>query len=368
MARSKVKVTGRREAPVRTFEALSVQDFEQAARGVLPDAVYEFIAGGAADEITVRWNREAFDHLRLSPRVLADVSRVQTGLSLLGTELPHPILLAPAAYQKLVHPEGELAAARGAASSGAVFVLSSNATVSLEDVARAGGAPLWFQLYVQSDREMNREMIERAAAAGCKALCVTVDTPVLGPRNREQRAGFSLPPGLSLPMNPQNLKARQKSALGSQEAGRRVSVTWKDIEEFRALSTIPVVLKGILHPDDAEQAARIGVSGIIVSNHGGRNLDTALATVDALPRIVDRVGARMPVLVDGGIRRGTDVLKCLGMGASAVLVGRPYLFGLAVSGAAGVARVLEILRHELELAMALTGKARLSDLDRSLFG
>lgn len=358
----------RPDPPKRKLEPLSLEDFEVAARAALPDAVYQFIAGGAADEITVRWNREAFDRLRLCPRVLVDVSRVETRLSLFGSDLAHPVLLAPAAYQKLVSPEGELATAKGAASSGSVFVVSSNATLPIEKVARVPGAQLWFQLYVQSDKGMNREMIERAAAAGCKALCVTVDTPVLGPRNREQRAGFSLPPGLSLPMNPQNLKARQKSALGSEQAGRRVSVTWRDIEEFRSQSAIPVVLKGILHPEDAEQAVRVGVNGIIVSNHGGRNLDTALATFDALPPVVDRIRGRIPILVDGGIRRGTDVLKSLAMGASAVLVGRPYLYGLAVAGAKGVARVVEILRRELELAMALTGRARLCDLDRSLFG
>jgi 4-hydroxymandelate oxidase len=244
-----------------------------------------------------------------------------------------------------------------------VFVVSSSSTVSVEDIATVATSPLWFQLYVQPDQGMNRELLQRAQAAGCKAACVTVDTPVLGPRNREQRAGFRLPPGLTVPMNPQNLKAR--SAAGSS---KRVSVTWKDIGEFQSMSSMPVLLKGILHPEDADQAVRLGVAGIIVSNHGGRNLDTAPATIDALPGVVDRVAGRIPVLVDGGIRRGTDVVKALALGAAAVQIGRPYVYGLAVDGADGVSRVVQILRDELEMSMALLGRPRIADLDRSVIG
>jgi 4-hydroxymandelate oxidase len=342
---------------------VSLRDFEEAARKKLASPVYDFLAGGAADEITIRWNREAYDRLALRPRVLVDVSQVDTRVKLLGLDLPHPILLAPVAYQKLLHPEGEVAAARGAGAAKALYVFSSSATVAVEEVARIATSPLWFQLYVQADRGVNKEIIGRAAAAGCKALCVTVDTPVIGPRNREQRAGFTLPPGLSVPMNPQNVKARGKAG-----SSKRVSVTWKDIEEFQSISPVPVLLKGVLHAEDADRAARMGLGGVIVSNHGGRNLDTAPATIDALPEVVDRVAGRMPVLVDGGIRRGTDVLKALARGASAVMIGRPYAYGLAVNGAAGVERVVEILRVELEMAMALVGRPTIAALDRSLLG
>jgi len=339
-----------------------LSDFEGAARSKLSKVAYDFVAGGAADEITIRWNREAYDRKSLRPRVLVDVSKVETRVRLLGLDLPHPILLAPGAYQKLLHREGEVATARGAASAEAVFVVSSNATVSIEDIAKVATAPLWLQLYAQSDAGRNREIIERAQAAGCKALVVTVDTPAIGPRNREQRGGFTLPKGLKLPMNPQNEGERKA------RTHQRVSLTWKDIEAFRALSQIPVLLKGILSPDDADQAVQRGADGILVSNHGGRNLDTAPATLDALPAIVDKVAGRVPVLVDGGIRRGTDIVKAVAEGAAAVLIGRPYMYGLAVAGAEGVADVVRILRTELEMALALCGRARLSDLDRSVLG
>jgi len=347
----------------KTSEPVCLQDFEEAARQKLAPSTWDFLAGGAADEITIRWNREGYDRLRLKPRVLVDVSQIDTRVKLLGLDLPHPILLAPVAYQKLLHKDGEVAAARGAGASESVFVVSSSGNVAVEDIAKVATSPLWFQLYVQPDLAQNRDLLQRAQAAGCKAACVTVDTPVLGPRNREQRAGFRLPPGLDVPMNPQNVKAR---AAGG--TAKRVPVTWKDVEKFQSLSSMPVLLKGVLHPDDADQAARMGVGGILVSNHGGRNLDTAPATIDALPAIVDRVGGRIPVLVDGGIRRGTDVVKALAIGASAVLIGRPYAYGLAVGGAEGVARVVKILRTELEMAMALVGRPRIADLDRSIVG
>jgi 4-hydroxymandelate oxidase len=355
---------GRGKAP----ELVALQDYEDAARRKLPAATLDFLAGGAADELTIRWNREAYERLRLRPRALVDVSTVDTRVSLFGLHLPHPILLAPLAYQKLFHRDGEIATAKGAASSGALYVVSSSATTSVEEIARATSAPLWFQLYVQSDMGVNREIVARAAAAGCKALCVTVDTPAVGPRNREQRSGFTLPPQMTLPMNPQTLKARRtKLSSSSVASSRRVSVTWKQIEEFLKMSSVPVLLKGILHPDDAEQAVSLGVHGLIVSNHGGRNLDTAMATIDALRDVAARVSRRIPVLVDGGIRRGTDVLKALALGASAVLIGRPYAYGLAVGGAEGVARVVNILRGELELAMALSGRPSIPAMDPSLF-
>lgn len=342
---------------------VSVGDYEAAAKSKLPQNAYDFIAGGAADEITIRWNREGYDRKVLRPRVLRDVSKIDTRVKLFDLDLPHPILLAPAAYQLLLHPHGELAAAKGAGATNTVYVVSSNANRAIEDIAKVATSPLWLQLYAQTDAGRNKDLIERAQAAGCKALVVTVDTPVIGPRNREQRNGFVLPTTLKLPMNPENFSQRQSG--GSYQ---RVSLTWDDIERFRALCKVPVVLKGILDPDDADEAAKRGMGGVIVSNHGGRNLDTAPATIDALPAIVDKVAGRFPVLVDGGIRRGTDVVKALAEGAAAVLVGRPYLYGLAVAGAAGVESVIKILRTELEMAMGQVGRPRISDLDRSVLG
>ena len=351
-------------------EAVALADFELLARERLPHMVWEYIAGGAGDENTARWNLEAFERIRVLPRVLVDVSRINTNVELFGQRLPHPIVLAPTAYQRLVHSEGEMATARGAGAAGAVFVVSTLATTAIEEIAAAARMPLWFQLYVQPDRGFTRELVARAEAAGCGALCVTVDTPVVGVRNRETRAKFALPQGLGHP-NLEGLKA------AAQTPGHRPSeneiystlfasdLTWKDVEWFLSFAKIPVLLKGILHPADAEQAVKTGVAGLIVSNHGGRNLDAVPATAEALPRVTEKVAGRVPVLVDGGIRHGTDVLKALALGASAVMVGRPYLYGLAVAGAEGVARVVNILRSELEMAMALAGRPTIASIDRS---
>jgi 4-hydroxymandelate oxidase len=338
---------------------------------------HAYIAGAAADEITLRWNREALDRTALRPRVLVDVSKIDTRLKLLGEDLPHPILLAPAASHRIVHPRGELATVQGAAASEAVLIVSSAATTSFEEIARApmrsgraaAAVPLWFQLYAQKDRGFTRALVERVVAHGCGALVLTVDTPVIGIRDREVRAGFVLPPGLEHPnlkgSFPGELRAehRPTDPLGIYSPALDPSLTWKDVAWLRSIAPVPVVLKGILDPEDAALAVSEGAGGIIVSNHGARNLDTAVATADALPAIVEKVAGRIPVLVDGGIRRGTDVLKLLALGASAVLIGRPYLYGLAIAGAEGVARVVQLLRRELEMAMALTGRTSLKAID-----
>jgi 4-hydroxymandelate oxidase len=359
----------RDDAPIPE-DAVSLTDFEPLARERVARMAYEYVCGGAADEITLRWNREAFDRLRLKPRVLVDVAHLDTRVTLLGRELPFPILLAPTAYHRLVHPEGERATARGAAAAGATFVLSSFATTPIEEVARAGAA-LWFQLYVQPDRGFTRELVRRAEAAGCRALCVTVDTPIAGARNREVRAGFELPPGVELPLLA-GLQ-QQDPRYGHRPKHREIfssvldpTLTWKDVEWLRSFARVPLLLKGVLDPEDAERAVGTGVAGLIVSNHGARNLDTVPATLDALPPIAERVAGRVALLLDGGVRRGTDVLKALALGASAVLIGRPYLYGLGAAGAAGVQRVIEILRSELEMALALTGRRSLAEVDRSL--
>jgi len=331
---------------------LSLFDFEADAHTRISHGAWERLSGAAADEITLRWNREAYDHIRLKPRILVDVSKLDTRVTLFGQEFSHPILLAPTGGQKFIHPEGELAAVRGAAAAHATYVISSSASMRVEEIAKAATGPVWFQLYVQRDRGFTKDLVQRAEDSGCRVLCVTVDSPNHGARNREDRAKGDLPER-ELP----NLKG--KDYLDP-------TLTWKDIDWLRSFSRKPVLLKGVLNPDDAAIAVKAGVAGIIVSNHGARNLDTVPATLDALPLVVEKVAGRIPVLVDGGIRRGTDVVKALALGAAAVEIGRPYLWGLGIAGAAGVTRVVEILRKELELAMQLTGRPTIASIDRSV--
>jgi 4-hydroxymandelate oxidase len=351
-------------APVNLF------DYEELARKRLPAMAYEYIAGGAGDEVTLHDNRSRFDGIRLKPRVLRDVSTLDTSTTLFGQRLAYPIVLAPTAYHKITHPEGETATARGAGAAHATMCVSSFATTSIEDVAKAATGPLWFQLYVQSDRGFTKALVQRAEAAGCRALLVTVDTPVSGVRNREVRAGFRLPPGLER----ENLKglAGGATTLSHAEEGSIYSaifdpkLTWAGIEWIRSFAKVPVLLKGILSPEDAALAVQHGADGIVVSNHGARNLDTVPATITALPLVAAAVGGRIPVLMDGGIRRGTDVVKALALGARAVLIGRPYLWGLSVDGADGVQRVMSILRSEFQAAMALCGRTSLPAIDKSV--
>ena len=350
----------------------SLGDFEKAARAVMTPIAREYVIGGAGDEHTLAWNQSAYSDIKLRSRIMVDVSKIDTSVRLFGRELPYPILLSPTAYHKLVHPEGEIATVRGAAAAHATMVVSSFATVKIEDVARAAaGSPLWFQLYVQPDRGFTRALVERAVASGCQALCVTVDTPVLGARNRETRVAFKLPDGVTR-ANLEGLTGVDATASHRPPEGAIYSavleprLTWKDVEWLRGFAKVPVLLKGVMDADDARKAVDAGASGLIVSNHGARNLDTVPATVTALPRVVDAVAGRVPIIVDGGIRRGTDVLKALALGASAVGIGRPYLYGLAVDGSNGVSRVMQILRTELEMAMALTGRTSVRDIDRTV--
>jgi 4-hydroxymandelate oxidase len=331
---------------------LSLFDFEAEAQKHISHGAWARISGGAADELTLKWNHEAYEKIRLKPRALVDVSKLDTRVTLFGQEFSYPILLAPTGGQKFVHPEGELAAVRGAAAVKATYVISSSASIRVDDIAKAATAPVWFQLYVQRDRAFTRDLVQRAEDSGCRALEVTVDSPTFGARNREDRAKGELPER-ELP----NLKG--KDYLDP-------TLTWKDIDWLRSFARRPVLLKGILNPDDADIAVKAGVAGIVVSNHGARNLDTVPATIDALPLIAERVAGRVPVIVDGGIRRGTDVVKALALGARAVQIGRPYLWGLGIAGADGVARVVEVLRHEFELAMMLVGKSSLASVDRSV--
>jgi 4-hydroxymandelate oxidase len=342
-------------------DLFSIPQYEERARGLMSVPAWEYYDQGCADDVTVRWNREALQRLRLESRVMVDVERIDTSTSLFGRTLAHPILLAPAAAHMLVHPEGEVATARGAGAAAAIMVLSTNANCRVEAVAAAATQPLWFQLYVNRDRAIARDLIQRVESAGCAALCVTVDQPVIYARDRVSRHADALR-ALPLP----NIPTPIAGGLTQTSASRTRSLTWKDLEWFRSVTKLPVVLKGVMHPDDAEQAVQAGADAIIVSNHGGRALDGVAATIDALPRVADRVARRMPVLMDGGIRRGGDVLKALARGADAVLIGRPYLYGLAVNGSDGVQHIVEILRREFETAMALTGRTTIAQIDRTV--
>ncbi len=379
---ARARKTRRQARPqVRLDSLLNLFDFERAAAARMTPEAHAYIAGAAADEITLRWNREALERIALRPRVLVDVSKIDTRLKLLGEDLPHPILLAPAASQRIVHPRGELATVEGAAAAQALLIVSAAATTGFEEVARAASAAggpaatavaLWFQLYVQKDRGFTRALVERVVAEGYRALVLTADTPVIGLREREVRGGFVLPAGLEHPnlkgSFPAQLRAehRPTDPLGIYSPALDPSLTWKDVGWLKSLAKVPLLVKGILDPEDGARAVSEGADGIIVSNHGARNLDTAVATAQALPAVVEKVAGRIPVLADGGIRRGTDVVKLLALGANAVLIGRPYLYGLAVGGAEGVERVVRLLRRELEMAMALTGRTSLRAIDRTV--
>jgi len=345
---------------------VNLADYERLAEQHLDPNAWAYFSGGAGDEVTVRWNREAFDRTALMPRMLNGGIAPDTRAELLGHVFPHPILVAPVAYQQLAHPEGERATAIAAAAQEAGLVLSTLSSVALEDVAKAAGPRRWFQVYLQRERECTLDLVHRAEAAGYEALIVTVDAPINGLRNREHRVRFRLPPGV-LAANLSRYPSEAPPAdMRPIEFFMSIAPTWSDIARLSESTHLPILIKGILSTHDADLVFDHGGSGVIVSNNGGRTLDTAPATFDVLREIVDRVAGRGPVLVDGGIRRGTDVLKCIASGASAVLVGRPIAYGLAVAGALGVSHVLRLLRDELEIAMALTGCATLAGAQPSL--
>jgi 4-hydroxymandelate oxidase len=338
---------------------VSLYDYEMAAKRILSRPAWEYFNGGSADEITLRRNRQSLDLLQLKPKVLVDVTRVDTSCTLLGHNMAHPIILAPTSSHLLAHPDAEVATVRGAAAAKAIMVASTVSNRSIEDICHAASEPVWFQLYVEDDRGAVKALIERAESAGCKALCITVDNPLAYARNREERVRARAPmlpfPNLGITAGP-----------GGRGRSRK-HFNWSDLAWIQSFAQTPIVLKGIMNPDDADEAVRHGVAAIIVSNHGGRVLDTEPATIEVLPAVVERVAGRIPVLFDSGIRRGTDIVKGLAYGASAVLIGRPYIYGLSVSGADGVRSVLDILRAELEGAMAMTGKTQLNEIDRSVF-
>lgn len=347
---------------------VNVFDVENLARRKMRRGDYDYYAGGSEDERTLEGNRSAFGEAFLRPRVLVDVSRIDPSTAVLGAKVSTPILLAPTALQKIAHPDGELATARAAGEAGTLMVASTTATYSLEEIAAAATGPLWFQLYVYKERSIARRLIQRAEAAGYRALVLTVDTAQLGRRERDARNRFTLPRGIRM-RNFEDVgldvtAGATFAAYASQTLDP--SLTWDAVDWLKHETKLPIVLKGIIAAEDAARAAELGVSGIVVSNHGGRQLDGAEPTIRALPRVVDAVRGRAEVYMDGGVRRGTDVVKALALGARAVFIGRPYLWGLAAGGEKGVSRVLTLLRQELELAMTLCGTPTVAAIERSL--
>jgi len=343
------------------FTPACLADYEMLAKQSFSRPAWEYINSGSADEHTSRWNIEALTRLRLRPNIMVDVSKIDTRISLLGRELSHPILIAPTSSHLLAHPDAEIATVCGAGAANAIMIASTLSNVSVEKILQAATQPVWFQLYSDEDRGKTKALIQRAEAAGCQALCITVDLPWIYARNREAHIIHEVPqlpfPNIGFTGGP--------ASTGLKTWGYR-NLKWSDLDWIHGFCKLPIVLKGVLNPNDADLAVQNGAAGIIVSNHGGRGLDTVPATIDALPAVVEKISGRIPILMDSGIRRGTDVLKALASGANAVLLGRSILYGLGIDGAEGVKRVIEILRAEFEAAMALTGRTSISAIDRSV--
>jgi len=370
----------------------NVETLRRSARRVLPKVIFDFADGGAEDEVTLRRNESDFDALEIVPRVCAGPAERDLSVELFGRRLAFPVLIAPTGLSGILWPQGEVCAARAAHAAGTIYCQSHGSTCTIEELAAAAPGPRWFQVFLYRDRGLTASMVERAAAAGCEALILTVDNQVLGQRERDLANGFAIPPRLGLrglfdvARHPRWL-LRMKAARGIGFANYRGAagheddilslaayiarmldpgLSWRDVAWLRGLWKGPFLLKGILHPEDARIAAEHGVDGLFVSNHGGRQLDGAISAIGALPEIADAVADRLVLLLDGGIRRGVDVLRALALGARAVAIGRPHWWGLAVAGEAGVALVLDIFRRELDRAMALSGCARIADIDRRL--
>jgi 4-hydroxymandelate oxidase len=350
----------------RLQKVLTLADMEALSQKRMSHIAYAYVSGGAGDEITLRANSEQWARIRLNPNILIDVSEIDLTAEILGQPLDVPILLAPAAIHRLWHRKGEMAVVAGANQGKVSLVTSTFATESVENICRAATQPVWFQLYTRPDRTFNQSLIQRAEAAGCKAIAITVDTPTIGIRNREERAYFRMPPHFVLPNINIGAEIHRRAPDHAFSLVPNAKLTWKEIEWMCSIAKTPVWLKGVINPEDALRAVDTGAAGIIVSNHGARNLDTLPSTAEALPRIAEKLQGKIPLIVDGGIRRGTDILKALAMGAKAVLIGRPYLHGVAAAGADGVSRVIGILRAELRSAMALTGKTKIAQIDPSV--
>jgi 4-hydroxymandelate oxidase len=349
-----------------------LDDYEPRARQLLPRSIYDYFAGGAEDEASLAANRAAYSRYRFRFKVLSSVAQPDLACEILGERFTMPVQLAPTATQKMAHTDGEIAAARAAADAGVAYALSTLSTMSIEEVGAACAGSKWFQLYMYRDRGITIDLIERAAAAGYAAVMLTVDTPRLGRRERDFRNGFGLPEGMRYENLAGALTRTEGAEVGQSALSKYFTdqldswLSWKDLEWLVGHSRLPVMAKGVVRGDDARHAVGSGVRAVIVSNHGGRQLDYSIATLDALPEVVQAVARDVPVLVDGGVRRGTDVLKALCLGARSVLIGRPYLWALAVDGQAGVTKLLDLMRLEITVSMSLLGVNSLSELSEDL--
>jgi len=369
---------------------VNVATARDRARRILPRAVFDFTDGGAEDEVTLRRNTEAFDQLRLLPRPLNGAAKRDLSADLFGQRFSMPLMIGPTGVAGLMWPDGEVAAARAAATAGVPYCLSHGSVCTIEHLAASGAAPRWMQVFIYTDRGLTREFADRAAATGYGALVLTIDNQLTGNRERDLRNGFTIPPSFGaldllamaaklpwlirmrneLPRITFGNYLREGEPSDAADVAKRMvslldpSMSWRDVEWLRSIWKGPLILKGVLHPEEAKRARDHGADGLIVSNHGGRQLDGASSSIEALPAIIDAVGEQTPVLLDGGIRRGSDVVKALTLGAAACLIARPQLWGLAVAGEAGVAHVLEIFRREIDRAMGLMGAARVADLTR----
>ncbi|KAL3330003.1 hypothetical protein AABB24_034054 [Solanum stoloniferum] len=356
--------------PHKMESVTNVMEYEILAKERLPKMIYDYYASGAEDQWTLQENRNAFSRILFRPRILVDVSNIDTTTSVLGFKISMPIMVAPTAMQKMAHPEGEYATARATSAAGTIMTLSSWGTSSVEEVASTGPGIRFFQLYVYKDRNVVMQLVKRAERAGFKAIALTVDTPRLGRREADIKNRFVLPPNLSLKnfegLDLGKIDKTDDSGLASYVAGQvDRSLSWKDVKWLQTITHLQILLKGVLTAEDARLAVESGAAGIIVSNHGARQLDYAPATVMALEEVVKAVQGRLPVFLDGGIRRGTDVFKALALGASGVFIGRPVVFSLAVDGEAGVRKVLQMLHDEFELTMALSGCRSIKEISRS---
>ena len=371
--------------------AVTVADLRGLAKRNLPKSVFEFIDGGANDERTLTANMRDLERIGFAPRVLKDVSNRRQSVQILGQEYSSPLIFGPTGLAGLLWPDGDSATARATATAGIGYCLSTNSNGSIEQVASHGRPDFWFQLYIQRDRAMVRTLVERAASAGCPVLCVTVDLPIQGPRERDERNGFTVPPRLHLgdvfdyatrmgwlwrmATGPRITFANLERAGGDESNLKTLvehisaqfdqTVTWKEIDWLKSIWPGRMAIKGILHPQDAKLAVEHGVDAVIVSNHGGRQLDGAPSVISALPGIVEAVDGRAEVLMDGGIRRGSDVVKAMALGARGCLIGRAGLYGLAANGEGGVTRAIEILKKEIDVTLALLGQPDITKLDRS---
>jgi len=353
-------------------DPVCVRDFEAIARDRMEHSAFDYYAGGAGDERTLAENQAAFGRIVFRPRMLVSAERVDLATDVLGVRLPFPVGLAPTAFNRLGHPDGELAAARAAGAAGTLMCCSTIASHTLEEIAAAATGPLWFQLYIYRDRSITTDIVRRAEAAGYRALVLTVDTPRLGRREKDVRNGFVLPADVTIRnldrYGDRDATGWKKGSSFTEYVHRMLdpNLTWESVAWLRSITTLPILIKGVLAAGDGALAVEHGAAGVVVSNHGGRQLDGAMATIDALEDVVQAVGSRGTVLLDGGVRRGVDVMAAIALGARAVLIGRPYLWSLAAAGEAGVRQCLEFLRSELELAMALAGCPSIAAITRAL--